>query len=175
MMLKKSALFWDITTRRRVTSQRSAELINIAAEAWNQGCWRKPIRPTWRYSTNIALRSWRKPQKIRGYSRFHNINSKVVSPKHEAWMLITRLYLSVNIIFWSVCRETYKRQGLVNFQKNISKWKCGGRKVCGKQFTFPWRCFPICCVIITSSICSCSYNSEYWFCMSNLRKHPHSY
>jgi hypothetical protein len=31
----RSALFWDITTRRRVTSQKSTDLINMATEAWN--------------------------------------------------------------------------------------------------------------------------------------------
>jgi hypothetical protein len=40
----RTALFWDITrrrvvitTRHRVISQKSTDLINIAAEAWNQG------------------------------------------------------------------------------------------------------------------------------------------
>jgi hypothetical protein len=33
----RSAVFCDITQRHVVTSQKSADLINIAAEAWNLG------------------------------------------------------------------------------------------------------------------------------------------
>jgi hypothetical protein len=43
----KSAVFWVITRRRVVITQKTADIINTAAEAWNQGVKMFKIESSW--------------------------------------------------------------------------------------------------------------------------------
>lgn len=62
----------------------------------------------------------------------------------SAWILMAKLYRSVDmrVILWSVCRETYKRQGLISFENIISKWKCGGKESMWEAVYIPMTLLP---------------------------------